>query len=535
MANTVSEHDKKYDRQLRLWGTDGQARLEKSQICLLGAGPEGTETIKNLVLPGVGRFTIIDGEKVAARDLTNNFFVTESELGQNRAEVVAAWLRELNPDVEQVNPIVKDPVTLIEENPDFVTSYTFILTTTLPESTMLKLADACHRHKIPLAIIRIYGWLCYLRLQFPSYPVIESKPENTIPDLRMAVPFPELKSYADSFELGALDDHKFSHVPFVVLLVKAVQDWRKANNIADDVVPTPKDKEGISKALNGLKRRGVSSLNFQEASKFALRTWVPYRIPDEVEALLNDEQAASIDKNTPNFWVAVHGLRQFRQHEGGGRYLPLVGQIPDMETESATFAEIKSIYNGKFEQDVAALHAHVQKALSDAGRDPAFVTLDYLRHIVRNVMALRNFNFRTIAEEYNTETANQELFQSTPLVDPASDLKWYFLMRAADRFRTKHGHFPCSNLEEGMEVELPEYEQTVNAFIAEHGIPTDFITADHILEFARWGGSTMHNMGAVLGGVASQEIIKGVTQQWEPLNNTWIFNGMDTTSTQLNL
>lgn len=429
----------------------------------------------------------------------------------------------------------QNPAELIELNPDFVTNYSFIIATDLPESSMLKLAKSCTHHKIPLVIVRIYGWMCYLRMQLPSYPVVESKPDNIIPDLRMAVPFPKLQDYADSFDLSALDEHKFSHVPFVVLLVKAVQNWRKATGVAADVIPTPKDKVGILKALAELKRRGVASSNFEEANKFALRTYVPYRVPDEVEALLNDERANTLTRETPDFWVAVHGLREFRKKEGSGIYLPIVGTIPDMETESATFVDIKNVYNGKFEEDVSALYAHVQAALTSVGRDPESLTHDYLRHIVHNLFALRNFTFRAIEEEYNPETANKELFAMTAMMDSTSDLKYYFLMRAADRFRQKNGHYPCSILTQGLEVELPEYEETVNKLIAELDIPADFITPGHILEFARWGASSMHNMGAILGGVAAQEIIKGVTQQWEPLNNTWIFNGMDATSAQLNL
>jgi len=420
-------------------------------------------------------------------------------------------------------------------NPDFVTNYSFIIATDLPEKTMLRLAESCTHHKIPLVIIRIYGWMCYLRMQLPSYPVVESKPDNIIPDLRMSVPFAQLAAYANTFDLPSLDEHKFLHIPFVVLLVKAVQNWRKTAGVADDVIPTPKDKEGILKALNELKRRGVAGSNFQEASKFALRTYVPYRVPDEVEALLNDEKAANLTSDTSDFWVAIHGLREFRKKEGAGSYLPLVGTIPDMETESATFVDIKNVYNGKFEEDVKALYGHVQTALKSVGRDPESLTHDYLRHIVHNLFALRNFTFRTISEEYGADTANKELFMTTPLVDPNSDLKYYFLMRAADRFRTKHGHCPCSTLSQELEVELPEYEEIVNKLVEELGIAPNFISPGHILEFARWGGSAMHNMGAVLGGVAAQEIIKGVTQQWEPLNNTWIFNGMDATSAQLNL
>jgi amyloid beta precursor protein binding protein 1 len=68
--------DDKYDRQIRLWGGHGQRFLSSSNVLLLGANPSGTETLKNLILPAVGRFTVIDGEKVTERDCGNNFFVT---------------------------------------------------------------------------------------------------------------------------------------------------------------------------------------------------------------------------------------------------------------------------------------------------------------------------------------------------------------------------------------------------------------------------------------------------------------------------
>jgi amyloid beta precursor protein binding protein 1 len=60
MENLV-ENSERYDRQLRLWGSGGQARLGASSICLLGASAAGAEALKNLVLPGVGAFTIVDG------------------------------------------------------------------------------------------------------------------------------------------------------------------------------------------------------------------------------------------------------------------------------------------------------------------------------------------------------------------------------------------------------------------------------------------------------------------------------------------
>jgi molybdopterin/thiamine biosynthesis adenylyltransferase len=70
-------------------GVDAQKALVEARICLLSAGPTGTESLKNLVLPGCGHVTIVDGEHVTAADVGNNFFVTPEDVGQLRAAVRA--------------------------------------------------------------------------------------------------------------------------------------------------------------------------------------------------------------------------------------------------------------------------------------------------------------------------------------------------------------------------------------------------------------------------------------------------------------
>lgn len=46
----------------------------EAHILLVGGSPPGVETLKNLVLPGIGKITVLDGEKVTKRDTGNNFF-----------------------------------------------------------------------------------------------------------------------------------------------------------------------------------------------------------------------------------------------------------------------------------------------------------------------------------------------------------------------------------------------------------------------------------------------------------------------------
>uniref|UniRef100_A0AC34GG41 THIF-type NAD/FAD binding fold domain-containing protein n=1 Tax=Panagrolaimus sp. ES5 TaxID=591445 RepID=A0AC34GG41_9BILA len=89
----------RYDRQIRLWGEEGQASIQNTNVCVLGSRALASETLKNLVLPGINSFHIIDDAPVDITDLGHNFFLTEKDLGQPRAKVIAKHLNELNPNV----------------------------------------------------------------------------------------------------------------------------------------------------------------------------------------------------------------------------------------------------------------------------------------------------------------------------------------------------------------------------------------------------------------------------------------------------
>lgn len=92
----------RYDRQLRLWAASGQAALESAHVLVITGSALATSTLKNLVLPGVGAFTILDDSKVQAEDLGNNFFLQpgETQIGDLRAEQAAKYLSELNEGVK---------------------------------------------------------------------------------------------------------------------------------------------------------------------------------------------------------------------------------------------------------------------------------------------------------------------------------------------------------------------------------------------------------------------------------------------------
>ena len=97
MKSEASEAKRRrYDRQLRLWGAHGQEAMEECSVCLLNGSAVGTESLKNLVLPGIGSFTVVDGHTVGLADLGSNFFLDEASLGKPRAECVTCSCDEHN-------------------------------------------------------------------------------------------------------------------------------------------------------------------------------------------------------------------------------------------------------------------------------------------------------------------------------------------------------------------------------------------------------------------------------------------------------
>ncbi len=154
---------KRYDRQLRIWGMHGQTALENAQICLLHSGPTGSETLKNLVLGGIGGFTIVDDAIVSSRDLGNNFMLAASQLGRARAAAVSDNLKELNDAVEG-SYVDTNPHQLIDEQPTFFERFNLVIATQLEETYAHKLDDICRGANVPLLLARSYGLIGSVRV-----------------------------------------------------------------------------------------------------------------------------------------------------------------------------------------------------------------------------------------------------------------------------------------------------------------------------------------------------------------------------------
>jgi amyloid beta precursor protein binding protein 1 len=59
--------------------------------------------------------------------------------------------------------------------------------------------------------------------------------DNPVTDLRIVNPWKELKEYAMSFDLTNMEDVRHSHIPYIIILIQALEKYKetvKITNIA---------------------------------------------------------------------------------------------------------------------------------------------------------------------------------------------------------------------------------------------------------------------------------------------------------------
>ncbi|MBN2554765.1 MAG: ThiF family adenylyltransferase [Anaerolineales bacterium] len=75
-------------------------KVQSARIMIVGAGALGNEVAKNLALMGVGNLYLVDFDTIEAANLSRSVLFRERDNGRSKAEIAAARIHELNPDVQ---------------------------------------------------------------------------------------------------------------------------------------------------------------------------------------------------------------------------------------------------------------------------------------------------------------------------------------------------------------------------------------------------------------------------------------------------
>lgn len=133
-------------------GTEGQARLRKKHVLIIGAGALGTGNAEILVRAGIGKLTIVDRDYVEWSNLQRQQLYTEKEAGERIPKAIAAKerLQQVNSDVE-ISAHIMD--ASVEEMEQLVRGVDLILDATDNFDIRMIINDISQKHDIPW----IYG------------------------------------------------------------------------------------------------------------------------------------------------------------------------------------------------------------------------------------------------------------------------------------------------------------------------------------------------------------------------------------------
>jgi molybdopterin/thiamine biosynthesis adenylyltransferase/rhodanese-related sulfurtransferase len=161
-----SEKLDRYARHLSMpeVGEEGQLKLLKSKVFLVGAGGLGSPAAYYLAAAGVGTLGIIDDDVVDRTNLQRQILHNESRIGEPKVESAKQTLKALNPDVkvityhsklssQNVLEIIKDYDVVVNGCDNFPTRYL--------------INDACVFLKKPLVDASIYRFEGQVTVHIP--------------------------------------------------------------------------------------------------------------------------------------------------------------------------------------------------------------------------------------------------------------------------------------------------------------------------------------------------------------------------------
>lgn len=156
-----------YSRQIALKevGARGQAKLRASRVLVLGCGGLGVPVISYLAGAGIGRIGLVDGDRLEASNLHRQTMYALADVGKLKAELAAARVRALNPEVE----VDVHAVRFTADNAlDIVGKYDLVIDCTDNFSTKFLLNDVCVQKRVPVVFSSVYQYEGQLQVVRPD-------------------------------------------------------------------------------------------------------------------------------------------------------------------------------------------------------------------------------------------------------------------------------------------------------------------------------------------------------------------------------
>lgn len=188
-----------YQRQTTLpeIGESGQCKLQEAKVVLIGCGGLGSVAAVYLAGSGIGTIHLVDYDVVSVSNLHRQVFYKTADIGQAKAEVLAAHIKAINPFVKvsfSTEAVAKNTIRSL------IAPYDIVLDCTDSLPTKYLINDACVLENKTL----VYGSLYKFDGYVATFNALDEKGGRTA-NLRDAFPERPQKYIPNCAEAGTLN------------------------------------------------------------------------------------------------------------------------------------------------------------------------------------------------------------------------------------------------------------------------------------------------------------------------------------------
>lgn len=157
----------RYSRQLALKeiGVEGQEKLQKAKVLVIGAGGLGSPVLYYLAAAGVGKIGTADFDTVGISNLQRQIIYSTEDLQRKKVDVVKEKLEKLNPEVSVEKYAVRIDIDNIEE---IVDGYDVIIDAVDNYVARYLISDCCYFKGKPLVEGAVLGFTGILTTIIPG-------------------------------------------------------------------------------------------------------------------------------------------------------------------------------------------------------------------------------------------------------------------------------------------------------------------------------------------------------------------------------
>ena len=135
-----------FSRAALLLGQAGIERLSQAHVAVFGVGGVGSAAAEGLARAGVGAITLIDSDTVSVSNRNRQLLALASTTGQPKTEVMAARIRDINPNCK-VTPL---QVFLTPESTLDLSQFDYVVDAIDTVTAKLLLIERCNQLGVPL-------------------------------------------------------------------------------------------------------------------------------------------------------------------------------------------------------------------------------------------------------------------------------------------------------------------------------------------------------------------------------------------------